>query len=211
LRNFAVGNAATVSIYAALSLGTFIVPIYLQQGAGLGATQAGLVLLPVTVLNIALSTWFGSLAGRYGSRWFMAVGPVIAAAGFLMMLAINEPFDFVGQALAGVVLFGLGLAMTVAPLTAAILGAVDQSQAGIASAINNAVSRVAGLVAIALLGALIGTRVDDAWLDRGLILTAGLLIVGGLISAIGITNRDAGPASDGAVDVGHDEHDGLAR
>ncbi len=190
-RNFAVGNAATVAVYAALSLGTFVVPIYLQQGAGLSATLAGLVLLPVTVLNIALSSWFGSLAGRFGSRWFMAAGPIIAAVGFLLLLAVDEPFDFVGQALAGVVVLGFGLTMTVAPLTAAILGAVDERRSGIASAINNAVSRVAGLVAIALLGALIGTRIDGAWLDRGLLLTAGLLVVGGLISALGITDRDA--------------------
>lgn len=199
-RNFAAGNAATVAVYAALSLGTFVVPIYLQQGAGLSATQAGLVLLPVTVLNIALSSWFGSLAGRFGSRWFMAAGPIIAAAGFAMLLAIEQPFDYVGQALAGILVLGLGLTMTVAPLTAAILGAVDERRSGIASAINNAVSRVAGLVAIALLGALIGTRIDGAWLDRGLLLTAGLLVVGGLISAVGITNRDARREPDEAAD-----------
>lgn len=185
-RNFAVGNLATVTIYAALSLSTLVLVLFLQQVAGLTATASGLVLLPVTIMLIAFSSLFGTLAGRYGSRWFMTAGPLIAAAGLVSMLAIDVPFDFVPQALLGVVLLGLGLAVTVAPLTSAILGAIEPARSGIASAVNNAVSRISGLIAIALLGAVVGTVVDAAWLDRALLLCAGLLTVGAVISAIGI-------------------------
>lgn len=187
-RNFAVGNLATVAIYASLSVGTLVIVLYLQQGIGLTATIAGLVLLPVTFFNIALSSWFGTLAGRHGSRWFMAGGPALAAIGFLLLLAIDEPFNFLTQALPGVLLLGLGISMTVAPLTSAILGAIDTRQSGIASATNNAVSRVAGLIAIAVLGLVIGTEVDGAWFDRALILCAALMAAGAITSAIGIRN-----------------------
>jgi len=187
-RNFAVGNLATVTIYAALAVASLTIVVYLQQGLGLSATLAGLALLPVTVVNIALSSWFGGLAGRYGSRWFMAGGPALCAIGFLLMLAIDEPFDFLTQALPGIVLFGFGLTMTIAPLTSAVLGAIDTRQSGIASATNNAVSRVAGLIAIAVLGLAIGTEVDGAWFDRSLILCASLMAIGAITSAIGIRN-----------------------
>ncbi len=185
-RNFAVGNLATVAIYAALSLSTLVLVLFLQQVAGLSATASGVVMLPVTIMLIAFSSLFGTLAGRYGSRWFMTAGPLIAAAGLLSMLAIDVPFDFVPQALLGVLLLGLGLAVTVAPLTSAVLGAIEPARSGIASAVNNAVSRISGLVAIALLGAVVGTVVDAAWLDRALLLCAGLLVVGAIVSAVGI-------------------------
>ena len=192
-RNFAVGNLATVAIYAALSLSTLVIVLFLQQVAGLSATASGLVLLPITVMLIAFSSLFGTLAGRFGSRWFMTVGPLLAAAGLVSMLAIDVPFDFVPQALLGVVLLGLGLAVTVAPLTSAVLGAIEPARSGIASAVNNAVSRISGLVAIALLGAVVGTVVDAAWLDRALLLCAALLTIGAVVSAIGI-RRVADPA-----------------
>lgn len=185
-RNFAVGNLATVGIYAALSVAGLALVLHLQQAAGLSATAAGLVSLPVTIMLIALSSVFGAWAGRVGPRWFMAAGPAIAAVGLLLLQAVSTPFDFVQQALAGVLLYGLGIAVTVAPLTSAILGAIAPEQSGIASAVNNAVSRIAGLVAIALLGAVIGTQVDDAWLDRALQLCAALLLAGAAISAVGI-------------------------
>lgn len=195
-RNFAFGNLATVAVYGALSIGTFAIPLFLQESAGLSATLAGLALLPVTILNIALSSWFGALAGRYGSRWFMTAGPILAGIGFLTMLAVDLPFAYLPQMLPGVLLFGLGLSITVAPLTAAILGAIDVSRSGIASAINNAVARVAGLVAIAVLGAAIGTTIDPAWFDRAVTLTAVLLIAGGVVSAAAIRadRSDAGAA-----------------
>ncbi len=201
-RNFAVGNLATVAIYSALSLSSLVLVLFLQQGAGLTATASGLVMLPVTIMLILFSSVFGTLAGRYGSRWFMTAGPLIAAIGLVTMLAVNNPFDFVSQALLGVLLWGLGLSITVAPLTSAVLGAIDPARSGIASAVNNAVSRISGLVAIALLGAVVGTRVDAAWLHRALLLCAGLLTAGAIISAIGI-RRVAAPAE--AEDANADE------
>lgn len=194
-RNFAVGNLATVAIYAALSLSTLVIVLFLQQVAGLSATASGLVMLPVTIMLIAFSSLFGTLAGRFGPRWFMTAGPLIAALGLVFLLAIDDPFDFVSQALAGVVLLGLGLAVTVAPLTSAVLGAIEPARSGIASAVNNAVSRISGLVAIALLGAVVGTIVDTAWLDRALLLCAGLLTIGAIISGLGI-RRSAAPTPD---------------
>jgi MFS family permease len=185
-RNFAIGNLATVAIYAALSLSTLVIVLFLQQVAGLSATASGLVMLPVTIMLITFSSLFGTLAGRFGSRWFMTAGPLVAALGLVLLLAIDNPFDFVSQALAGVVLLGLGLAVTVAPLTSAVLGAIEPARSGIASAVNNAVSRISGLVAIALLGAVVGTVVDTAWLDRALLLCVGLLTIGAIISGVGI-------------------------
>jgi len=192
-RNFAVGNLATVAIYASLSLSTLVIVLFLQQVAGLSATQSGLTMLPVTIMLIVFSSLFGRLAGRYGSRWFMTAGPIVAAGGLVSMLAIDEPFDFVSQALTGVVALGLGLAITVAPLTSAVLGAIEPARSGIASAVNNAVSRIAGLVAIALLGAVVGTTVNPEWLDRALVLCAALMLVGAVISAVGIRRSDVAP------------------
>lgn len=194
-RNFAVGNIATVAVYAALSVSGLVIVVYLQQVAGLSATVSGLVMLPLTIMLIVLSARFGSLAGRFGPRWFMAGGPAIAAVGFVLLTAIETPFDFVSQALLGVLLYGLGVAITVAPLTSAILGAIEPERSGIASAVNNAVARIAGLIAIALLGAVIGTAVDDAWLDAGLLLCAGLMLAGAVVSAIGIQNPAREPAA----------------
>jgi MFS family permease len=196
-RNFAVGNAATFAIYGALSLASLVIVLFLQEAAGLSATVSGLVLLPLTLMLIACSSIFGSLAGRFGSRWFMTAGPLIAAAGLLSLRAIDVPFDFVSQALLGVLLFGLGLSITTAPLTSAVLGAIEPARSGIASAVNNAIARIATLIAVALLGAVIGTVVDAAWLDRALTLSAVLLAVGAIISAIGIRKApDASAAAD---------------
>lgn len=188
VRNFGVGNVATTFIYAALSIGGFIVVLFLQQVAGFPATLAALALLPVSALNITLSSWFGSLAGRFGPRWFMAFGPTLGGIGYLLMLSSKGPIDYWSQLLPGVVLFGVGLSATVAPLTAAILGAISEQQSGIGSAVNNAVSRVAGLVGIALVGLVVGGKLDLDGFHRVLIVTAVLLIIGGAVSAIGIQN-----------------------
>lgn len=194
-RNFWVGNVATVFVYGALSLGGFLVVVFLQQAAGYSATFAALAMLPVMVLMTLLAAVFGKLAGKYGPRLFMAVGPILAGIGFLLMLTVGETVNYFTQLLPGILLFGVGLAITVAPLTSAILGAISESQSGIASAVNNAISRVAGLVTIALIGVIVGSRLDLEGFQRGLLVTAALLIVGGVVSAIGITNGSRNAAA----------------
>jgi EmrB/QacA subfamily drug resistance transporter len=189
-RNFAVGNVATVFLYAAVSLGTLIVALFLQEAAGLSATEAGLATLPVPVLSFFLARRFGTLAGVHGPRLFMAVGPLVAAAGYVWMTMAHEPFNFATQMLPGLVVFGLGLSITVSPLTAAILAAVDPAQSGIGSAVNNAVSRISGLIAVAFTGVIIGGAVDFAGFRQGALVTAALFAVAGVISAIGIRNAD---------------------
>jgi predicted MFS family arabinose efflux permease len=188
IHNFWVGNLATAVVYGALSLGPFILTLYLQQVAGFSATLAGLSMIPTTLLMLALSGLFGSLAGKYGPRLFMAVGPPVAAIGFLTMTMMGEQVNYWTQLLPGVLLFGLGLSITVAPLTSAILGAINPAEAGIASAVNNAVSRVAGLVTVACAGILVGSHLDHSGMQRAMIATAILMLVGGVISAIGIRN-----------------------
>jgi len=187
-RNFAVGNLATVFLYAAVSLGILIVALFLQETAGLSATEAGLATLPIPVLSFFLARRFGTLAGLHGPRLFMAVGPLIAAAGYLWMMMAREPFNFWTQMLPGLVVFGLGLSITVSPLTAAILAAVDPAQSGIGSAVNNAVSRISGLIAIAFTGVIIGGTVGFAGFRQGALVIAALFAVAGVISAVGIRN-----------------------
>ncbi|MGV8884869.1 MAG: MFS transporter [Microbacteriaceae bacterium] len=188
VRNFSVGNAATALIYGALSLGGFIVVVYLQEVAGFSATLAGLAFLPITLVNIALSSWFGTLSGRYGPRLFMTLGPIVGGIGYLLMLSMTERVDYVTQVLPGVLLFAVGLTATVAPLTAAILGAIPERQSGIGSAINNAVARIAGLITIALIGVIVGEKLTVESFHRVLIVTAVLLIAGGIVSWLGIRN-----------------------
>jgi predicted MFS family arabinose efflux permease len=191
VRNFRVGNIATMAIYGGLSIATFLIVIFLQQVGGYSALSAGLALLPVTVIMFLLSPRFGALAGKYGPRFFMAVGPLIAGAGFLLMLRVSAHVQYRSQLLPGVLVFALGLSMTVAPLTAAVLGDVEARRAGIASAINNAIARIAGLITIAVAGVVVGTRLDLNGFRRAITVTAMLVIVGGLISAVGIRNRES--------------------
>lgn len=191
IRNFSAGNIATTFIYAALSVATFLIVIFVQQVGHYTALQAGLALLPVTIIMFFLSPRFGALAGTYGPRVFMAAGPIVAALGFSLFLSVNDSVAYWTQLLPGVLVFGVGLSMTVAPLTAAVLGAIDSRHAGIGSAVNNAISRTAGLVAIAAIGVIVGTQVTVASFHRGIIAMALLLLVGGIVSAIGIR----GPSS----------------
>jgi EmrB/QacA subfamily drug resistance transporter len=190
VHNFWVGNLATAFVYGALAFGPLIVTLYLQQVAGFSATAAGFVFIPSTLCMLALSGFFGGLAGRFGPRLFMAVGPLVAASGFLWLLLIGGSVNFWLNLLPGVLLFGVGLSITVAPLTSAILGSIHPGQAGIGSAVNNAVSRIAGLITVAMLGLIVGGQLDRAGLDRAMITAACLLVLGGVVSAVGIRNHE---------------------
>ncbi|MFC5930844.1 DHA2 family efflux MFS transporter permease subunit [Cryobacterium melibiosiphilum] len=202
VRNFWVGNVATTFIYSALSLGSFVLAVFLQQVGGYSATLAGLALLPVTIFSILLAGLFGTLAGRIGPRLFMTIGPIIAGTGFIVMLRIGPDALYWSEVFPGVVIFGLGLTITVAPLTSAILGAIDPGRAGIASAVNNAVSRVAGLIAIASASVIVGAELDLDGLHRAVIVTGVLLMLGGVVSGFGIVNPPRAPVVKAARETG---------
>ncbi|MDR6969766.1 MFS transporter [Leifsonia shinshuensis] len=190
-RDFSVGNVSTAFIYGGVAVGTFALALFLQQGAGYSATLAGFAMVPSSILLIALSAFFGRLSGRVGPRLLMTIGPLIAGAGFLLMLRIGGNADYVTEVLPAVAAFGLGMSITVAPLTATILGAVDTARSGIASAVNNAVSRVAGLVAVALAGSAGGAMSAVGSFHELAGAAAVALFIGAVVSAIGIRNPKA--------------------
>ena len=165
IRNFAVTNLETLIVYAGLIGAMFFVTLFLQQTAGYSALAAGFATTPISVILFVLSPRFGRFATATGPRLPMAIGPVVAGVGLLALTGVSAEPDYVTEVLPGVLLFGLGLAATVAPLTATALNSVDERHAGVASGINNGVSRVAGLLAIAVMGALIAGQfkasVDD--------------------------------------------------
>jgi EmrB/QacA subfamily drug resistance transporter len=190
VRNFWTGNIATALIYGALTLNGFVLSVYLQRddGPNLPATLAGLASLPITIIMVLLSSRVGALAGRLGPRIFMTVGPIIMGLGALWYLLVTQDFNYWWQVLPGILLFGFGITITVSPLTSAILGSIEKERSGIASAVNNAVSRVAGLILTAMLGVIVGSQIDLPGFHRAAIVTAALLIAGGLVSWAGIRN-----------------------
>lgn len=163
--NFRWGNVQTLTMYGGLALFGFFVGLFLQQVAGWSALKAGTIGLVPTGVMFVLSRRFGALADRYGPRLFMGIGPLFVAAGFLAMLRLDAHVSFTSDLLPALVLFSLGIAITVSPLTAAVLADADESNAGIASAVNNAVARTAGLLATAAVGAALAAsyaaRVDS--------------------------------------------------
>jgi EmrB/QacA subfamily drug resistance transporter len=157
-RNFAVGNVQTFTMYGGLSITFFLLVLYLQEVAGYSALDAGFALMPSTIVMFFLSKRMGRLADRYGPRLFMGLGPLTAAVGLALMTTFGAHVNYFTDLLPALVVFSLGLAATVAPLTAAVLSDADESDAGIASGVNNAVARVAGLIAIAAIGAVISAQ-----------------------------------------------------
>ena len=155
VRNFAVGNLTTLTLYAGLGVATFFIVLFIQQVGGYTPIEAGLSLLPITVILFLFSRRFGALADRLGPHLFMSVGPIVAGLGLLLLLRTGPSADYLTTIFPGVVVFGFGMAATVAPLTATVLGSVESGRSGIASGINNAVARVASLLAIAALGAVV--------------------------------------------------------
>jgi EmrB/QacA subfamily drug resistance transporter len=197
-RNFAAGNLETLAVYAGLSVLFFFLIIFLQQVAGFSAIAAGLTTLPVTIIMFALSRRFGALADRYGPRAFMAAGPLLAAAGILLLLRTGLRTSYAADLLPALILFALGLSMTVAPLTATVLADADEADAGIASAINNAVARVAGLIGVSVIGVAVSSSlVGDTFarnppsvsaFHHAILIVAGLVAAGGLVGLVGIVN-----------------------
>jgi predicted MFS family arabinose efflux permease len=157
-RNFAVGNVETFAMYGGLGVTFFLLVLFLQEVAGYRALQAGLALLPSTVVMFVLSKRMGRFADRFGPRLFMGLGPLASAVGLALMLRLHAHVNYLTDLLPALLLFSIGLACTVAPLTAAVLSDADESNAGIASGVNNAIARVAGLLAIAGVGAVISAQ-----------------------------------------------------
>jgi EmrB/QacA subfamily drug resistance transporter len=151
-RNFSGANAATFAMYGALGGFFFAFVIYLQERLGYSSLNAGLSMLPITLCLLGLSSKVGALCSKYGPRRFMTLGPIMAGLGIAFLVPLDKGASYLTDILPGIILFGLGLAITVAPLTTTVLGSVKSEQSGIASAVNNAVSRVSGLVVVALLG-----------------------------------------------------------
>jgi len=165
-RNFAVGNAETFAMYGGLAILFFFLVLFLQQVAGYSALQAGMATLPTTLVMFALSRRAGALADRIGPRLFMGGGPLVAAAGLLLFLRVDDAVDYVTDILPAIIVFALGLTMTVAPLTATVMADADESNAGIASGVNNAIARVAGLLGVAALGAVVAAQFASSIDDR---------------------------------------------
>jgi EmrB/QacA subfamily drug resistance transporter len=166
-RNFAIGNVETFAMYGGLGITFFLLVLYLQEVAGYSALDAGFALVPSTIVMFLLSKRMGRLADRYGPRLFMGFGPLTAAVGLALISTLGAHVDYVTDLLPGLLVFSLGLASTVAPLTATVLSDADPSDAGIASGVNNAVARVAGLIAVAAIGAVI-TAEFTSTLDKRL-------------------------------------------
>jgi MFS family permease len=195
-RQFTAANLVTFTVYGALGGVFFLLVLHLQIVAGFDPLLAGLALLPTTAAMLLLSARAGALAQRIGPRLPMTVGPLTCAGGILLMLRIGPGASYVGDVLPAAVIFGLGLSLTVAPLTAAVLAAASVRHAGVASGVNNAVARAAGLLAVAALpvigGISGGDYRDPAAFGDGftvaMLVCAGLLILGGLLAALTISN-----------------------
>ncbi len=195
-RQFSAANAVTFVVYGALSGALFLLPVMLQVVKHYTPLQAGLSLLPITFIMLALSARSGQLATRIGPRLQMSVGPMVVGAGLVLLTRSTNGNDYVTDVLPAVVLFGLGLAITVAPLTATALAAVAPEHAGIASAVNNVVARAAGLLAVAILPALAGitgaaalvpAHLADGF-DKAVVIAGITSALGGVLAAFTITN-----------------------
>ena len=203
-RNFAAANVATLLVYGALGVVFLLLVLQLQVVAGFSPTVAGAALLPVTVIMLVFSARAGALSERIGPRLPMTVGPLVSAAGLLLLRGVGPGASWVGDVLPGVVVFGAGLALTVAPLTATVLASAPDRFVGAASGVNNAVARAAGLLSVALIPGLAGLGgadyTDPAAFDAGfrtaLLISAGLLAAAGLVSFLLVRRPRQTPTPD---------------
>lgn len=221
-RQFSAANVVTFAVYAALGGVFFLLVSYLQISLGYSAIAAGAASLPVTALMLLFSARSGALAERIGARVPLTAGPLVIAAGLLLMLRISPGEDYASTVLPAVIVFGVGLTLVVAPVTATVLAAADSRHSGIASGINNAVSRVAGLLAVAVLPVIAGLTGDDfydpAQMEDGfriaMLAAAALSAAGGAIAWLTIDAEvlEAAPPGDRAPGdrVRSDYHCGVS-
>ncbi len=210
---FSATNLVTFAVYGALSGLFLFLVLTLQVVSGFSPIAAGAALLPVTVLMLLLSSRMGALSTRIGPRVPMTVGPLVAAAATLWLTGIDSSATYVGDVLLPVALFGLGLAITVAPLTATVLAAAPDRHAGIASGVNNAVARVAGLLVVAALPLVVGldgaAYADPARLQpayrTAMLVCAGLLALGGVLAAL-LVRRVPTTGTGAAGEPDHEHH-----
>ena len=210
-RQFAGANLTTLAVYTGLGGATFLLVLQLQLVLGYSALEAGAALLPVTLLMLALSSRAGNLAQRVGPRLPMTLGPLLVGVGLVLFARVGPGSTYATSVLPGTVVFGLGLALTVAPLTATVLAAVHEHHLGVASGFNNAVARVAGLLAVALLPALVGLETGSpvafsAGFADALHIAAGICLVGAGVAWATIRTTKAVPGTVQA-DVQHPCHD----
>ncbi|MEU9863085.1 MFS transporter [Streptomyces sp. NPDC047971] len=189
-RLFTVVNLVTLCVYAALGGFFFLATLQLQVVSGYSALAAGTALLPTTVLMLLLSAKAGELGERIGPRIPLTVGPLLCAGGMMLMLRVGEDASYVRDVLPAMVVLGLGLTVVVAPLTATVLASVDVARAGLASGINNAAARAAGLLAVAALPALAGMGPEayrsaeefGETFQRAMPMCAGLMVAGAVLA-----------------------------
>jgi EmrB/QacA subfamily drug resistance transporter len=190
-RQFTAVNGVTVLVYAALGVVFVLLVLQLQVVSGFSPLLAGTALLPVTVLMLAFSARVGRLARRVGPRLLLTVGPLVAAGGVLLLSRVGEDAGYVREVLPGAVLFGAGLTLLVAPLTATVLDSAADRFAGVASGVNNAAARTAGLLAVAVVPVAAGIGGSDytdpaafsAGFRTAMLICAGLLVTGGVVAA----------------------------
>lgn len=193
-RQFAGANLVTLAVYAALGVATFLIVVHLQTTLEYTALGAGAALLPITLIMLGLSSRTGALAQRIGPRLPMTVGPVIVAASLVLLSRVESGSSYATGVMPGMVILGIGLAITVSPLTTAVLAAVDDHHAGVGSAINNAAARIASLLAIAVLPGAVG--LDDDFVSgyrTALLVSAALSVAGGVVAWW--TIRDSTPVA----------------
>jgi EmrB/QacA subfamily drug resistance transporter len=209
IRGFAVANLTTLLVYGALSSALFLVVLELQQVTGYSALASGAAIFPITLLLFLLSPRLGGLVSRMGSRRLITLGPVVAALGLVLFLRVSASASYLTVVLPAAVVFGIGLALTAAPLTTTILGAVPSTRAGIASGVNNAVTRVAGLLAVAAvpLAAGLASAADGAGsgftsgFHHAMLISAVLCLLGAVVSFVGLRPaRHPAPPSEAATE-----------
>src|SRR5215217_3404396 len=202
-RNFTVANVETFLMYGGMAVQGFFLTLFLQQVAGFSALEAGSAGLVPTLVMFLHSRRFGALADRYGPRWFMCVGPLFVSGGFALLLRLDADTSYVADLVPALLLYSLGLAVTVAPLTATVLADADERDAGIASAVNNAVARTSGLLATAAVGAVLAgfyaDRLDSELAGRALTPAAQLQVAAARDRALSPIAPAALPARDRAA------------